>query len=95
MYTEFKALMKLQLLTQEMENDLGLLEFSSIDTKVLLAVVDLHAQSGMAATSRILAHQLLKTFSKPSLFRSLKTLEANGKIEKATEKRGYYIPINL
>jgi hypothetical protein len=25
----------------------------------------------------------------------LKTLEANGKIEKATEKRGYYIPINL
>ena len=95
MYTEFKALMKLQLLTQEMEKDLGLLEFSSIDTKVLLAVVDLHVQSGMAATSRILAHQLLKTSSKPSLFRSLKTLEANGKIEKATEKRGYYIPINL
>jgi CTP-dependent riboflavin kinase len=92
MYTEFKALMKLQLLTQEMEKDLGLSEFSLIDTKVLLAV---HAQSGMAATSRILAHQLLKTFSKPSLFRSLKTLEANGKIEKATEKRGYYIPINL
>jgi hypothetical protein len=95
MYTEFKALMKLQLLTQEMEKDLGLSEFSLIDTKVLLAVVDLHVQSGMAATSRILAHQLLKTFSKPSLFRSLKTLEANGKIEKATEKRGYYIPINL
>lgn len=95
MYTEFKALMKLQLLTEEMEKDLGLSEFSLIDTKVLLAVVDLHVQSGMAATSRILAHQLLKTFSKPSLFRSLKTLEANGKIEKATEKRGYYIPINL
>ena len=95
MYTEFKALIKLQLLTQEMEKDLGLSEFSLIDTKVLLAVVDLHVQSGMAATSRILAHQLLKTFSKPSLFRSLKTLEANGKIEKATEKRGYYIPINL
>ena len=95
MYTELKALMKLQLLTQEMEKDLGLSEFSSIDTKVLLAVVDLHAQSGTATTSRILAHQLLKTFSRPSLFRSLKTLEANRKIEKATEKRGYYIPINL
>ena len=87
--------MKLQLLTQEMEKDLGLSEFSSIDTKVLLAVVDLHAQSGMATTSRILAHQLLKTFSRPSLFRSLKTLEASGKIEKATEKRGYYMPIHL
>ena len=56
MYTEFKVLIKLQLLTQEMEVGLSLSEFSLIDTKVLLAVVDLHAQSGMATTARILAH---------------------------------------
>jgi hypothetical protein len=35
---------------------------------------------------------MLSAFSRPSLFRALKALEAAGKVTKATEKRGYYAP---
>ena len=94
MHRNLKALMDLQLLAQKMEEDLGLSNFSLIDKKVFLAITDLHAQNGMASTSKILSHRLLKTFSRPSLFRSLKSLEAYGRVSKVTEKRGYYMPID-
>ena len=40
----------------------------------------------------ILAHPLLNSFSRPSLFRALKLLEETGRIFKVSDKRGFYAP---
>ena len=75
-----------------LEADLGISEMSEIERKVFLSLSDVYAQAGVAATGAILSHPMLSTFSRPSLFRALKALEAAGKVTKATEKRGYYAP---
>jgi hypothetical protein len=47
----------------------------------------------VTATGALISHPMLSTFSRPSLFRALKALEAAGKVTKVTNKRGYYAPI--
>ena len=73
-----------------LEADLGISEMSEIERKVLLSLSDVYSQAGVAATGAILSHPMLSTFSRPSLFRALRALEAAGKVTKVTEKRGYY-----
>ena len=92
MDSRLKTLTELQLMVSGLEADLGISEMSEIERKVLLSLSDVYAQAGVAATGAILSHSMLSTFSRPSLFRALKALEAAGKVTKATEKRGYYAP---
>ena len=92
MDSRLKTLTELQLMVSGLEADLGISEMSEIERKVLLSLSDVYAQTGVAATGAILSHPMLSTFSRPSLFRALKALEAAGKVTKATEKRGYYAP---
>jgi len=90
MNSRLKVLTELQFMVSGLEADLGISDMSEIERKVLLCLSDVYAQTGVAATGAILSHSLLSTFSRPSLFRALKALEAAGKVTKATEKRGYY-----
>jgi hypothetical protein len=92
MSLRLKALTDLQLMVSDLETDLGISDMSEIERKVLLSLSDVSAQAGLAATGTIFAHPMLSAFSRPSLFRALKALEAAGKVTKATEKRGYYAP---
>lgn len=92
MNSRLKTLTDLQLMVSDLEADLGISYMSEIERKVLLSLSDVSAQTGLAATGAILSHPMLSTFSRHSLFRALKALEAAGKVTKATEKRGYYAP---
>ena len=93
MNSRLKTLTELQLMVSGLEADLGISEMSEIERKVLLSLSDAYAKAGVAATGAILSHPMLSTFSRPSLFRALKALEAAGKVTKVTNKRGYYAPI--
>ena len=92
MSLRLKTLTDLQLMVSDLEADLGISDMSEIERKVLLSLSDVYAQAGVATTGAVLSHPMLSTFSRPSLFRALKALEADGKVTKATEKRGYYAP---
>jgi hypothetical protein len=92
MKSRLKTLTELQLLVNGLEADLGISDMSEIERKVLLSLSDVYGQAGVATTGAVLSHPMLSTFSRPSLFRALKTLEAAGKVTKMTEKRGYYAP---
>ena len=92
MSLRLKTLTDLQLMVSDLEADLGISDMSEIERKVLLSLSDVSAQAGLAATGAIFSHPMLSAFSRPSLFRALKALEAAGKVTKAIEKRGYYAP---
>ena len=70
----------------------GIADMSEVGRKGLLYLSDADAKAGVAATGALLSHPMLSTFSRPSLFRALKALEAAGKVTKVTNKRGYYAP---
>ena len=93
MDSRLKTLTDLQLMVSGLEADLGISDMSEIERKVLLALFDVYAQAGVAATGGVISHSMLSKFSRPSLFRALKALEAAGKVTKVTNKRGYYAPI--
>ena len=92
MTTLFKTLVDLQMMVQGIEEDLGLSDLGNIEKRVLLSIIEFHDQNGVASTAEILAHPLLTTFSRPSLFRALKLLEETGRIFKVSHKRGFYAP---
>ncbi|MDA9109999.1 hypothetical protein N9J41_00255 [bacterium] len=92
MTTLFKTLVDLQMMVQGIEEDLGLSDLGNIEKRVLLSIIEFHDQNGVASTAEILAHPLLTTFSRPSLFRALKLLEQTGRILKISDKRGFYAP---
>jgi hypothetical protein len=90
--TLFKTLVDLQMMVQGIEEDLGLSNLGNIEKRVLLSIIEFYDQNGVASTAEILAHPLLITFSRPSLFRALKLLEETGRIFKVSDKRGFYAP---
>ena len=95
MPSKLKILADMKLLVARMEEDLGLSDYSNLNRALITAVVDLNAQGDCnASTAAILEHQLLKEFSRPSIFRALKAMEATGEITKVGPVRGYYAPAN-
>ena len=93
MPSKLKILADMKLLVARMEEDQGLSDYSNLNRALITAVVDLHAQGDCnASTAAILEHQLLKEFSRPSVFRALRMMEASGEIKKVGTVRGYYAP---
>ena len=90
--TLFKTLVDLQMMVQGIEEGLGLSDLGNIEKRVLLSIIEFYDQNGVASTAKILAHPLLTTFSRPSLFRALKLLEETGRIFKVSAKQGFYAP---
>ena len=74
-----------------MEKDFGLNSLSEVERNVLYAIKDLEKQHGAAKTGQLLNHEFTSKMSRISVFRSIKALEKQNKIEKKTTKRGEYI----
>ena len=95
MPSKLKKLADLKLMVRKMEADLGLSDHSHLSRSLVTAVADLHEQkAGRASTSDLLEHPLLQEFSRPSIFRALKAMEASGEIKKVGPVRGFYAPAN-
>ena len=94
MDSRLKTLTELQLMVSGLEADLGISDMSEIERKVLLVAHTMSMRRQVwSATGGVISHPMLSKFSRPSLFRALKALEAAGKVTKVTNKRGYYAPI--
>jgi CTP-dependent riboflavin kinase len=85
------TLIELKKLLNSMEKDFGLNSLSEVERNVLYAIKDLEKQHGAAKTGQLLNHEFTSKMSRISVFRSIKALEKQNKIEKKTAKRGEYI----
>ena len=85
------TLIELKKLLNSMEKDFGLNSLSEVERNVLYAIKDLEKQHGAAKTGQLLNHEFTSKMSRISVFRSIKALEKQNKIEKKTTKRGEYI----
>ena len=95
MLSKLKKLANLKLIVTKMEADLGLSDHSHLSRSLVTAVADLYEQKdGNASTAALLEHPLLQEFSRPSIFRALKAMEASGEIKKIGPVRGFYAPAN-
>ena len=74
-----------------MEKDFGLNSLSEVERNVLYAIKDLEKENGAAKTGHLLNHEFTSNMSRISVFRSIKTLEKQSKIQRKTSKRGEYI----
>jgi DNA-binding transcriptional ArsR family regulator len=90
MKNALKQLANLRMLLAEMEQEVGLREIGSLEKSVLMSVADLAQDDHAATTKEILQHSLNTKYSRPSVFRALKTLEELEMIEKTGTKRGFY-----
>lgn len=86
----FKTAIKLKVLFQEMEDDLGITSLSEIEKNVLLAIAALQSDRDVAYTKDILSHQFVTYNSRPSVFRAIQKLERNRRIFKFLGKNGHY-----
>ena len=90
MKNALKQLANLRILLAEMEQEIGLREISSLEKSVLMSIADLAKDDQAATTKEILQHSLNTQYSRPSVFRALKTLEELNMIKKSGTKRGFY-----
>ena len=67
-------LAKLRGLMLDMESEVGLTDVSHLERDVMLACVELKDAAPIVKTKDILAHRFLKSSSRPSIFRALKSL---------------------
>ena len=80
----------MQMMLAEMEAAVGIRDLGAIEKSVLGSVADLTGDGGSVSAKEVLAHPLNQTYSRPSLFRALSSLEASGKIARFGGKRGLY-----
>jgi Mn-dependent DtxR family transcriptional regulator len=90
MKNALKQLASLRMLLAEMEQEVGLREIGSLEKSVLMSIADLAKEDHAATTKEILQHSLNTKYSRPSVFRALKTLEELKMIKKSGTKRGFY-----
>ncbi|MEK9643864.1 MAG: hypothetical protein ACO2YO_15205 [Paracoccaceae bacterium] len=74
----------------DIEEEAGLTEISGLEREVLLACADLINTNELARTKDILSHRFLKGFSRPSVFRALKSLVNQNLLSHGKGLRGSY-----
>ena len=74
----------------DLETEAGLTEISGLEREVLLACADLINTRELARTKDILSHRFLTSFSRPSVFRALKSLVNQGLLSHGNGLRGSY-----
>ena len=85
-----KNIAQMQIMLADMEPEIGIRDIGAIEKSVLITIVDLANDADLVHTKDILQHPLNDVYSRPSLFRALKSLESLGKIAKNADKRGLY-----
>ena len=84
-------LAKLRGLMLDMESEVGLTHVSHLERDVMLACVELKDAAPIVKTKDILAHRFLKSSSRPSIFRALKSLIDKDHLAYNGKGRGGYI----
>ena len=91
MVSVLKRIAEMQTILGEMEEQLGLSGVGATEKTVLIAIADLGDGGRQVSTKEILEHSLTSLITRASLFRALKKLEASGRINRSSEKRGWYM----
>ena len=74
----------------DVEKRAGLTEISGLEREVLFACADLINKNELARTRDILSHRFLKGWSRPSVFRALKSLVNKNFLSNGRGLRGSY-----
>ena len=74
----------------DLKTEAGLTEISGLKREVLLACADLINTKDLARTKDILSHCFLTSFSRPSVFRALKSLVNQELLSHGNGLRGIY-----
>ena len=74
----------------DIEAETGLTKISGLEREVLLACADLINTKELARTKDILSHRFLNGFSRPSVFRALKSLVNQELLSHDKSLRGSY-----
>lgn len=74
----------------DIETEAGLTEISGLEREVLLACADIISTKELAQTKDILSHRFLINFSRPSVFRALKSLINQELLSHGKRLRGSY-----
>ena len=74
----------------DIESEAGLSEISGLEREVLFACADLSNTKEAARTKDILSHRFLTSFSRPSVFRALKSLVNQELLSHGKRLRGSY-----
>ena len=82
-------LAQIRCLMFDIETEAGLTEISGLEREVLIACADLINTKEMARTKDIISHRFLINFSRPSVFRALKSL-VNQELLSQNGLRGSY-----
>lgn len=86
-----KEVSKLRLLLHQMEAERGLSSLQAYQRDIIYAIVDVAGKNECASIKEIAAHQLVRDIARPTLYRAIKVLVDNGRIERiGSERSGVY-----
>jgi len=80
-------LTRLRTLVAEMEADLGLGDLKESEKKIYLAAADCSQSDRIVEIKQLLEHRLSQDIARPTFYRALKNLEAEGKLVRVDAKR--------
>ena len=75
---------KIRMLLHDMETKLGIAHLKHIERDVLYAIENLSENSQIIAARDILEHDLIRSVSRPTIYRALKTLQNENFIERSS-----------
>ena len=73
---------KIRMLLHDMETELGIAHLKHIERDVLYAIENLSENTQDIAAKDILEHNLIKSVSRPTIYRALKTLQNENLIQR-------------
>jgi hypothetical protein len=89
---QLSKLAELRKLLRDMEREMGLPDLTPAEYDIICAAVDLEKNSESLTTAALLEHKLVERVSRPTFFRSLKSLLERGLLGHAEDsKRGSYV----
>ncbi|RLK08153.1 hypothetical protein [Ruegeria conchae] len=90
--TEISKLTELRKLMQSMERTLGLEELSPVERDIYYAAEELSKSNTEVRTFGLIEHTLVKSVSRPTFFRALKSLVQKGYLSQSgSANRGRYL----
>lgn len=81
------SIIRLRLLLEDMERDLGLDQVSSAEKMIYLAAQDVKSSDGFVQTKDMIEHKLTKGLSRPTFFGGLKAIQNKGLLKNSDRKK--------
>lgn len=87
MDTIFQSIISLRSMLHDMENSVGLADLPDNQKSLYLAAQDRLTDSGIVTTGSLISHPFVRSMSRPTFFRTLKSLEDRGLIVNSGRKK--------